>query len=257
MIYSTKNKLFAGTVACGIALCTLFFSSAVQAAMSSNNFKIDNDSITSGGGASSSSSYGLDGATGQTADGASQSSNYKLQAGYEINSGFYISLSSPADVTMSPSISGITGGSSTGSAAWNVITDNSAGYTFEVHSVTSPALQASGVDSFTDYPTAGVDPDYAWSIDPTISAFGFSPEGADIDSRYKDNGTACGTGGSDTSDQCWDGLSTLDRVVARRTSANQPSGTSTTLKLRAEIGTQRSQIGGNYSATIVVTALPL
>jgi hypothetical protein len=139
---------------------------------------------------------------------------------------------------------------------WTVTTDNIAGYTMNIKSNNSPAL-ASATDSFTDYTPAGADPDYNFSIVSTISAFGFSPEGADASTRFKDNGSSCNTGTGETVAKCWDGLSTTPKTVFQRSTSNQPSGSVTTVRFRAETGANHIQQAGNYTAPIVVTAITL
>ena len=89
---------------------------------------------------------------------------------------------------MTPAIPGITGGTATGEATWTVITDNPAGYSLSVKASTSPAMkgQAQG-DSFADYtPVNPAVPDYNWSVADSSAEFGFTPEGSDIVSKYKE-----------------------------------------------------------------------
>lgn len=239
-------------------LALLFFMAAfgnVLAQMSSGSYKIPSDSINVGGNSSGSSSYNMLDTVGEAGTGTSSSSSYTVNAGFIAMQETYLALSSPSDVTMN-SISGLTGGTGTGSAAWTVTTDNAAGYSLSIRSTTSPALQSGG-DSFANYAPVSSDPDYSWSIATSASEFGFSPEGSDIVSRFKDNGSACNTGSLDTSDKCWDGFSTSDVVMSQRTSANHPGGTTTTVKLQSEIGTSKIQTSGNYSAEIVVTVVAL
>lgn len=167
-----------------------------------------------------------------------------------------ISISSPSDVTMSPSFGGITGGVGNGSAAWTVTTDNAAGYQLSVKASTSPALKA-GAYTFADYVPGGSAPDYAWSVASTASEFGYSVEGTHAASKFLDNGSACATGSGNTTDKCWLGFSTSDEAIATSSQPNDPAGTATTLKFRAEAGNERMQQPGDYVATVVVTAVAL
>lgn len=223
---------------------------------SSTNYQIQSDSINIAGATSTSANYSLEDTVGEVGTGTSTSSNYAVSAGYRAMLGSFISLSAPSDVTLSPALDVTTRGASTGSASWTVTTDNSAGYTLKVSASTDPALKSSS-DSFLDYNPAGANPDYTWSISNTTSAFGYSPEGSDIVSRFKDNGSVCATGSSNGSNTCWDGFTTSDVTVAQGSSANTPSGVSTTLKFQAEIGSTKTQTAGSYSAVITVTATAL
>ena len=122
----------------------------------------------------------------------------------------YISLSGFRAVSLSPSIPGITGGTSNGSTTVTVTTDSPSGYQLQVSSSQSPSMQK-GADSIADYVPGGAQPDFTFTTTASNSHFGFSPEGIDIVTRYKDNGASCGVGSSDTSLSCWDGLSTSCR----------------------------------------------
>ncbi|MDD3006931.1 MAG: LamG domain-containing protein [Candidatus Pacebacteria bacterium] len=181
-----------------------------------------------------------------------------LNAGYRQDDTFIstISISSPDDVILGPSFGGILGGIGTGSADWTVTTDDPAGYQVSIKATTTPALIFSAY-SFADYmPGAGI-PDYDWTVTSSASEFGYSVEGTNTVSKFLDNGTSCDTGSGNASDKCWLGFSTSDESVATSSSSNDPSGTATTIKFRAEAGSQRMQQDGTYIATVVVTAVSL
>lgn len=225
--------------------------------MGSSSYRIGTDSINIGGADSSSANYKGTETVGEIATGDSSSTNYGMHAGYQQMQTTYISISSTHHGAMS-SVNGLTGGVTDASTTWTVITDNPAGYSLSIRSATSPALQSSsGGASFADYAPASSDPDYTYTYAPTESRFGFSPEGADIASRFHDNGAICNAGGSDTSDKCWDGLSTTNAIISQGASNNQPNGATTTVKYRAAIGASKIQDSGSYSSTIIVTAVTL
>lgn len=222
----------------------------------SANFKIERDSINIGGGLGTSSSFQLQDSVGEVGTGFSESTNYKIQAGYQQNiEETFIAISAPTDLTLN-SINGLTGGSSTTSAAWNVTTNNNSGYSLSIKASTDPALKST-LDSFDDYSPATSDPDFDFSIDSSSAEFGFSPSGADILGKYKDNGSACNVGTSDSLYKCWDGLSTTTLSVAQSGTPNDPGGTQTTINFRAESGNNKILTAGSYSATITMTALAL
>lgn len=223
---------------------------------SSSNFRLWDSSVNVGGlDVQTSTSYRMREAIGEVASGLSTSTSYKLFAGYQEMQEVYIGLSVPSSVTMSPSIGGVSGGQSNGSALITVTTDNPGGYNLSSRANSSPAMATSSY-SFADYTTAAADtPDYSWAILATTSEFGFTPEGSHIVQKFKDNGSACATGSGDTADKCWYNFSTSNETVASSYSANHPSGATTTIKFRAESGTQNIQMEGTYQATIIFTAL--
>jgi hypothetical protein len=223
--------------------------------MQSTNYKIQADSINIGGNLATTSNYRIDDTVGEVATGVSTTTNYQLKAGYQQMQISYISLAVPSDITMGPNIE-TTGGSSDGSGSATVITDSNSGYILTVQANVSPALQSAS-DSFADYtPAAAGTADYSWSVDSSASEFGFTPEGSHIVQKFLDNGGLCNAaGGSDTSSACWYNLSTTAETIAQSHSANQPSGTATTLRFKAEIGSSHTQTAATYQATITLTAI--
>jgi hypothetical protein len=240
-----------------LIVCTLFVANfAFAQVMSSGNYSIQSDSINFGGGLSSSTNYAQESTFGEIATGPSQSSNYLLKAGYQQMHEVYLAISSAADVAMSPSIDGTIGGTSNGSTAVTVTTDNAVGYALYIKASSSPAL-VSGVNFFADYIPSGVNPDFSFSVAATAAEFGFSPEGADIVQEYLDDGINCNTGVLENSNSCWNGLSTSDELISQSTLPNHPGGTQTAIKFRAESGNSNSQLAGTYTATTTLTAVAL
>lgn len=229
-------------------------SPALAYVMSSTSYQIERDSINMGGGLSSSTSYISQSSIGGIGSGTGTSTSYILTAGYQQMDATSLSLTVPGTTSMSPSIDGSVGGTANASAALNVSTNNGTGYTLQIKASTSPAMK-SGSNSFADYTLSGADPDYVWSIAASASEFGYSPEGTDIVTRYKDNGSACNqSGGSDTIGFCWDPLSTSYNTIAQSAAGNLPSGTATTVKFQAQAGASAAQPAGTYTATIIFTA---
>lgn len=225
--------------------------------MQSGNYQIQSDSINIGGNdLASSSSYWVRSTLGETGTGESSSETYAVGAGYRQMQEIYIALSGATDVTLSPEIPGVTGGSSNGSTTVTVITDNPAGYALTIVAENDPAMQL-GANTIADH-TPGSNPSYNFDQVAGQAYFGFSPEGADIVARFKDNGAACGTGGSlDTSLKCWDGLDTTGKTIASGANPNHPDGATTTIRFRVNVGAQVNPVPGFYVATTTVTALPL
>lgn len=223
--------------------------------MSSTNYKIQADSVNVGGILATTTNYQLQNTIGESVTGVSDSANYKVKAGYQQMHEVYISVTAPANITMAPNIKTISGGASNGSGNATVITDSASGYILSIKASAAPAMAMAG-DSFADYtPAAAGTPDYTWLVAVAGSEFGFTPEGAHIMQKFKDNGAVCNAGAGDTASACWYNLSTINETIAQSYSANHTAGTATTLRFKAESGSSHTQTIGNYQATITLTAL--
>lgn len=224
--------------------------------MQSSSYRIQSDSINFGGGLSTSTNYTLESTAGEIATGESSSSNYNLFAGYQQMQEVFISITGAAAVALSPSIPGVTGGTSNGSTTVTVITDSPSGYELTIEASQSPAMQKGG-DTIADYVPAG-DPDFSFSTGASDSHLGYTPEGVDVVQRFLDNGTdTCNVGTNETALSCWDGLSTSAVPIASSNTANHPNGATTTVRFRVGIGGSVNQPPGTYTATTTLTALPL
>lgn len=226
--------------------------------MSGNVYEMESDSVNFGGARSVSESYKIDDVVGQSASGPTAGDVYSMDSGFlQSNDGGFLSLSfSDTALVLSPSLGGLSGGYSNGFMEVHVVTDSDAGYDLFINSEASPALVSSD-DSLDDYLPAGESPDYEYVVGFGDSNFGFSPEGSDIASSFKDDGEDCGVGNLDTPNACWDGLSTSQIKIANSGSSNYPDGATTTIKFRAGVGASRVQIEGWYYATTTVTAVML
>lgn len=223
--------------------------------MQSASYQIQSDSINVGGGLSSSTNYNIESTSGEIATGPSSSATYELRAGYQQMQEVYMSLTGASAVVMSPSIPGVTGGTANGSTTVTVTTDSPSGYQLTIESSNNPSMQK-GSDTIADYSPAG-NPDFIFTTSASDSHFGFTPEGVDIVQRFKDDGGFCNTSTGDVTLACWDGLSTSAVVISSNTSANQPSGATTTINFRVGVGGSVIQAPGAYVATTTLTALPL
>lgn len=225
---------------------------------SSSNYQLQSDSLNLGGLRSTSTNYVQESTVGEMATGRSTSTNFQLRAGYQQLQEIYLSLNTTGGVDMTPDLAGLTGGTSNGSTTVTVLTDNPAGYELVIRASTSPAMiRVDGSESIADYSPVGAEPDLNFEFAATEARFGFSPEGVDITSRFRDDTNDCGVGSLDSHLTCWDGLSTSDAVIARSTDSNHPAGATTTIHFRVGIGGNAGVIAGAYAATSTVTALPL
>jgi hypothetical protein len=243
---------------------TTFYTAASQETqtagdpeLSSSNYAVVRSSLNSGGRDQvSSANYQVADTVGEQATGESDSANYQVQVGYRQMRSSNIAISAQQDINLG-SFGGVDGGAAEATPSMNVITDNEAGYELSVKADTSPAMQnTSAGGSFADY-NAGTDPSYNFSVSASESAFGFSPEGANVTQEYLDNGSNCSTGSQENASHCWRGFTTSDQLIAQSSDNNQPDGATTTLRLRAESGANNIQTAGTYEATITVTAVAI
>ena len=225
---------------------------------SSTNYRIIADTISSGGLLSTSTSYGLQSSLSGISSETSTSTSFSIKSGYLQMITAYLAVSTASNVAMSPAIYTSGGGTGNGSASWTVTTDSSGGYSLSVKASTNPALKSVD-DGFDNYSVQVVGvPDFDFRVSAGGNFFGFSPEGSDIRSLYKDDGSSlCNTGGNDTTDKCWDSVTTSNKIVATSVSANHPDGAVTNIKFRAAVGNLVHKKAGSYSATITLTALAL
>ncbi len=223
---------------------------------SSSNYRIQTDSVNTGGLFSSSTSYRAEDTLGESGVGTSSSATFSLKAGYQQMQDVYLALAPSGNVALTPSIPATGGGNADVVATFVVTTDNSAGYSMTISSLLAPALN-SGANNFLDYVPGGANPDFTFTTPAASTRFGFSPEGVDIIQRYKDNGAVCNAGVLSSLSSCWDPLSTIAGVIATRATANNPTGSQTDIRFHAASGASNVQPVGSYVATATITVLPL
>ncbi len=221
----------------------------------STNYQLQSDSINFGGGLSTSTNYQQESTFGELGTGQSTSTNYQLRAGYQQMQEVYISVTAPSDVTMSPNLPGISGGTANGSTTVTVTTDSPSGYSLSIESANSPAMQ-SGAYSIPNY-NHGADADFSFLVNSGAASFGYSPSSVDVVQYFKDNTSLCGVGSSDSALACWAGLSTSPVAISEGVGSNHPVGATTTINFRVGVGADAGVTAGLYTATTTLTALPL
>jgi len=263
--FYSKNtqRLFAAGVLASFLLVNTGFYPILAYVMGSDNYRIQSDSLNTGGGNWESGNYIFEDTMGEIASGPSLSNSYGLKAGYQQMQEVYLSVSSPADVVLTPAITGITGGVASGSATWLIKTDSPSGFDIKIKASTDPAMKQDGTYFFDDYmPASAGSPDYDWASPSASSAeFGFTIEpetAADTASLFTDNGLdTCGVGGNtNTSDKCWfDFNGASDIGIVHRTSRTDSSGESEVVKFMADSNGKFLK-EGYYDATIIITVVP-
>lgn len=160
------------------------------------------------------------------------------------NSNSWITITSPADVGLGNFDRGT---DSSGTAAWNVATNNAAGYKLELsESNASPALVSDSSPTayyFSDYNMDATSTPTSWSVAASAAEFGFTATGNDVGSEYSSGTNYRGTNGT--------------TAVQIASSALETQGTTTTVRFRAQIGSSKFLLSGGYTATITATATTL
>lgn len=174
-----------------------------------------------------------------------------------------ISFATPAaDVTMSPALPSLTGGTSTGATQVVVSTNSATGYTMDIYFSSSTAMnQRTGTSSIPNFGSTTV-PAFTFSAPANSASFGYSVEASttsDVDPSFLDNGTACNTGTGNTADRCWlSPTSTApgERIINRAT-IPPASGATTTVKFQLIVSPNPNPSipADFYTATATLTAL--
>jgi len=240
-----------------ITFLPAFSEQAIAFVRSSPNYYMESDSLNSGGSdLSSSTNYKLKDTIGEAGSGISSSTNYINNAGYRQMESSYLALSVINSLTLSPDISGVSGGTADALGIWTVMTDAASGYNLSVRTNTNPSLK-SGSYTVADY-TANTStiPDFDWNVSSVASEFGYSPyNSSNLVQKFKNNGVNCNIGSSATDGKCWLNASTTDTMIVRSTSRTNISGDDTTIHFRATVGDSYTQLPGVYTATVYLTAV--
>lgn len=178
-----------------------------------------------------------------------------------------VSFATPAsDVTMTPAIASITGGTSTGATQVVVTTNDADGYSMTIHFSSSTAMNGDALDgSIPNYtPSNALYPDFTFQVPLNAAEFGYTIHasnthgGQDVDSTFLDNGSLCGQGGSNaTDDQCWMNPSTTPEQIIASASNLPASGSTSTIKFQLVVNANPSPsiAADNYTATATLTAV--
>lgn len=178
-----------------------------------------------------------------------------------------------ADVTLSPSLGGLTGGTSTAETNVRVLTNDTNGYTMTIKASSTPAMQGmTQPNDITDYTSvSSSSPDFVYNPNSTTTGFTFAysisaSTTADLAQKFKDDGSACNTGSGNTifpnaggletatSASCWYGMSTTATSTIVRTSATPTNGATTTIYLRLTVMPNSNPTEDDYRATTTFTA---
>ncbi len=164
-----------------------------------------------------------------------------------------ITITSPVDSTLSTTI-GVSQNTAIGTTTWNVKTNNALGYTLQVNSTSTPAMQASGGLTITDYQTGAPN---TWTATSSNAYFGYSAFGTDTPTGTWGTGSLCyGSVSVPSATLKYKGFTASLVTVATRAATTTTSGVDTTVCYAVE--QNGSYIpSGTYQATIVATATTL
>lgn len=175
-------------------------------------------------------------------------------------------LTAPSNITMSPSIAGLTGGAATGSTQVVIYTNAASGYTMTIAaSGTVHAMRANTTGGYINNYTpasAGV-PDFSFVNNTAgqASEFGFTISAsttADLAQKFRDNGSVCNTGASDTgSATCWTFASSTATSTIVRSTPTLASGSTSTIIFHTNVPASPSPVMTEdaYVATTTLTAV--
>ncbi|HTK33485.1 MAG TPA: hypothetical protein VL335_02995 [Candidatus Paceibacterota bacterium] len=182
-----------------------------------------------------------------------------------------ISFATPAtNVVLSPTLGGLTGGTSNGQTQVVVTTGNSTGYSMTL--TASSSLGMIGNASSSNYipayvPTGTTSPNYNFTVPSNRAYFGYTVAASstsDAAPFFKNNTSICNvpTGTSNPSNtavsslNCWINASTSPVTIVNRTLQTAASGATTTLFFQVKINSNPSPVIPNdtYVATSTLTA---
>jgi hypothetical protein len=200
--------------------------------------------------------------------------NFEPTVGRAISSNFVVSqqitneisfIATTSATAMTGSIAGLTGGYATGTNRTVVNTNNPTGYNMTITFPTTTsgrAMQASSTAFIDDYIPAGGTPtstDFSW-IDPTsgtASRFGYTVRASttgEVTAMFRNNGSACNTGATESDDRCWARPSTSVVTIINSTTPNSSSTSTIKFKVAVPSNPNPALPATFYYATGTLTA---
>ena len=172
-------------------------------------------------------------------------------------------MASTTDVTLSPSISGLTGGTSSGTTTVRVLSNNNTGYNMTLAFSNTVAMQGNAFGgSIPNYtPASTTVPDFTFSVGANTAEFAYTVSASstsDLDTTFRNNGTLCNNAsGGDTAFSCWFNPSTTPEIIVNRGTSTPASGATTSIAFRLQVTSNPSPAipEDTYTATATLTAV--
>ena len=176
-----------------------------------------------------------------------------------------ISFLTPAsNITLTPAIAGLTGGTANGQTQVRVLTNNASGYNMTIKASSSAGMigNTSALGGIIPAYVTSVNgvPDYSFTVAANKAEFGYTVEASttgDLTPAFKDNGSTCGVGAADAVDKCWIAATTTPVQIINRNTFTADSGSTSTIKFRVVVNSNPSPAipQDTYVATTTLTAV--
>jgi hypothetical protein len=171
-------------------------------------------------------------------------------------------LVEPSDIVMTPSLAGITGGTSNGGTQFVIKTNNPTGFSVTITASSSAGMvgeQEGGTIPALIPATPGV-PDYDFAAPVNSAAFGYTISASttgEITQPFRDNGAdTCNTGSTEGTDTCWLDATTTPYTIINRSTETTSFGATSTIQFRVQIAANPAPAipADVYTATTTLTA---
>lgn len=171
-------------------------------------------------------------------------------------------VTATANVTMAPTLAGLTGGRASGSTTVRIRTNNTTGYNMTIIFSSSTAMGRNGGGGvIANYnPATTTRPDFAFASE-VFSQFAYTiiaSTSGDLATAFRDNASVCNAGAANTASTCWiNPSSTAAKQIINTTAASLSSGSTSTIAFRVDIPSNPvpSVQEGVYVATATLTAI--